>query len=164
VLWSFVFISARYIPYDRSQISLTRNNILNVSISWIILSGMKVVDWNLKGYFFNFAAEKWLCNFLQSITSRPKTLASSARLYWPLYFCCCCWKLGLRVCWKSLLPWKIQGVDKHGLEAFLVNSMAVITMIFATLLILIVSFESPPSSDEDNDSYSAILLLQSSSI
>jgi len=65
---------------------------------------------------------------------------------------------------EKLSSMENSGVDKHGSEAFLVNSMAVITMIFATLLILIVSFESPPSSDEDNDSYSAILPLQSSSI
>ncbi|CAA7059619.1 unnamed protein product [Microthlaspi erraticum] len=54
-----------------------------------------------------------------------------------------------------------SGLDKFGPEAFLVNFMAIITVIFGTLVLLIVSSKPPPSSDEDNSSYSAILPLQS---
>lgn len=60
---------------------------------------------------------------------------------------------------EKLTSMENSGVDKYGSEAFLVNSMAMITILFGTFVIFIVSVKSPPSSgsiNEDNDSYSAI--------
>ncbi|CAH2070253.1 unnamed protein product [Thlaspi arvense] len=49
-----------------------------------------------------------------------------------------------------------SGLDKFGSEAFLVNFMAIITILFGTFVLLIVSSKSPHSSDDDSHSYSAI--------
>ncbi|KAL0682387.1 hypothetical protein Bca4012_049234 [Brassica carinata] len=49
-----------------------------------------------------------------------------------------------------------SGLDKFGSEAFLVNFMAIITILFGTFVLLIVYSKSPPSVEEDNYSYSAI--------
>lgn len=49
-----------------------------------------------------------------------------------------------------------SGLDKFGSEAFLVNSMAIITILFGTFVLLIVYSKAPPSDEEDNYSYSAI--------
>ncbi|ESQ43296.1 hypothetical protein EUTSA_v10014551mg [Eutrema salsugineum] len=49
-----------------------------------------------------------------------------------------------------------SGLDKFGSEAFLVNYMAIFTVLFGTLVLLIVFSKSPPTADEDNFSYSAI--------
>lgn len=49
-----------------------------------------------------------------------------------------------------------SGLHKFGSEAFLVNFMAIITILYGTFVILIVSAKPAPSSDEDNYSYSAI--------
>ncbi|CAH2070254.1 unnamed protein product, partial [Thlaspi arvense] len=48
-----------------------------------------------------------------------------------------------------------SGLDRYGSEAFLVNIMALITIIFGLFVVLTVFAKTPPSSDEDNDSYSA---------
>ncbi|KAF8085175.1 hypothetical protein N665_0677s0005 [Sinapis alba] len=49
-----------------------------------------------------------------------------------------------------------SGLDKFGSEAFLVNFMAIITILFGTFVLLIVFSKSPPLVEEDNYSYSAI--------
>ncbi|CAN6851037.1 hypothetical protein Bca52824_052016 [Brassica carinata] len=50
-----------------------------------------------------------------------------------------------------------SGLDKFGSEAFLVNFMAIITILFGTFVLLIVYSKSPPSVEEDNNySYSPI--------
>ncbi|CAH8373263.1 unnamed protein product [Eruca vesicaria subsp. sativa] len=50
-----------------------------------------------------------------------------------------------------------SGLDKFGSEAFLVNFMAIITILFGTFVLLIVySNKKTPSIEEDNYSYSAI--------
>ena len=53
-----------------------------------------------------------------------------------------------------------SGLDKFGSEAFLVNFMAIITILFGTFVLLIVYSKSPPSVEEDNNySYSPIWLF-----
>ncbi|CAN8252694.1 unnamed protein product [Cochlearia groenlandica] len=50
-----------------------------------------------------------------------------------------------------------SGLDKFGSEAFFVNFMAIITIIFGTLVLLIVLSKSSSSDDDEaNNSYSAI--------
>ncbi|XP_010444670.2 PREDICTED: transmembrane ascorbate ferrireductase 1-like [Camelina sativa] len=50
-----------------------------------------------------------------------------------------------------------SGLDKFGSEAFLVNFMAIVTILFGTFVILTVSAKpADPSSDEYNYTYSAI--------
>ncbi|XP_018464822.2 transmembrane ascorbate ferrireductase 1-like isoform X1 [Raphanus sativus] len=48
-----------------------------------------------------------------------------------------------------------SGLDKFGSEAFH-GSMAIITILFGTFVLLIVYSKAPPSDEEDNYSYSAI--------
>ncbi|KAG2310342.1 hypothetical protein Bca4012_024897 [Brassica carinata] len=49
-----------------------------------------------------------------------------------------------------------SGLDKFGSEAFLVNFMAIITILFGAFVLLIVYSKAPPTDEEDNYSYSAI--------
>ncbi|KAL0728753.1 hypothetical protein Bca4012_024846 [Brassica carinata] len=50
----------------------------------------------------------------------------------------------------------VARLDKFGSEAFLVNFMAIITILFGAFVLLIVYSKAPPTDEEDNYSYSAI--------
>ncbi|EOA12587.1 hypothetical protein CARUB_v10027027mg [Capsella rubella] len=106
---------------------------------------------------------QWLYSFIVFFYPRGSTPLRSNLLPWHVF-------LGLFVYvlavgntalgfLEKLTFMETSGLDKFGSEAFLINFMAIITILFGTFVILIVSATPAPSSDdvEDNYSYSALI-------
>lgn len=125
----------------------------------------RTIFWIQKWSFFFFETLQWLYSFVVYFFPGGSSTLRRDFLPWHIFLGVFVYVLAVG---NSVLGFlekltflEKSGLDKFGSEAFLVNFMAIITILFGTFVLLIVYSKAPPSDEEDNYSYSAIWPLRS---